>query len=458
MDILSLLACFEPLVTSTSLRHFSIIVPTILSMTGRITMLGISRWAGKGGSYRTVNRFFATEFDWMKLLVKFFETHLFDLFDEWILVGDATTVTKSGTITHGIGRFFSGVAGRVVKGLEFFAFSPVNVRERKGYPVAVKQMVRSEAEKAAIKKRKKKRAKKKNRETRTKKSKPRGRAKGSKNKDKNEFTPSPELFRINSLLQSLLKLLRRFIAIKYLALDGHFGHNQAVLMARLNDLHLISKLRSDAALWEKFTGKQNARGPKIKYGDKIDYDNLPQKYWKCVPREREGENVTNYYQAILLHKKFGCELNVVIIERINVRTKKVGHAILFSSDLELEWEKLIDYYSLRFQIEFNFRDAKQHFGLEDFMTTTKTGVENAANLSFMMVNISAKLIKESEEKCVGVLDLKTHYRGVKYLTEAIKILQEKAETIIKKEAIEEATERISQLGSIHQRKVAYFTP
>jgi putative transposase len=27
----------------------------------------------------------------------------------------------------------------------------------------------------------------------------------------------------------------------------------------------------------------------------------------------------------------------------------------------------VDYYSLRFQIEFNFRDAKQYWGLEDFM-------------------------------------------------------------------------------------------
>jgi putative transposase len=159
----------------------------------------------------------------------------------------------------------------------------------------------------------------------------------------------------------------------------------------------------------------------------------------------------------LLHKEFGCELNVVIIERINLKTGQVGHANLFSSDVRLEWEKLVDYYSLRFQIEFNFRDAKQHFGLEDFMNTTKTGVENAANMAFLMVNMSAKLIKNSDEKCVGVLDLKTHYRGVKYVAEAIKILQEKADTIIKKEAIEEARERISQLGSIHQRKVAHST-
>jgi len=30
----------------------------MLSMTGRVTMLGVSRWAGPGGSYRTVQRFF----------------------------------------------------------------------------------------------------------------------------------------------------------------------------------------------------------------------------------------------------------------------------------------------------------------------------------------------------------------------------------------------------------------
>jgi hypothetical protein len=106
MDILSLLACFQPLVSSTSVRHLSVIVPTILTITGRITKLGISRWAGSGGSYRTVNRFFATRLPWMQLLVKFFETHLCSSNHEFILAGDATTVTKSGRQTHGIGRFF----------------------------------------------------------------------------------------------------------------------------------------------------------------------------------------------------------------------------------------------------------------------------------------------------------------------------------------------------------------
>jgi len=340
---------------------------------------------------------------------------------------------------------------QVVNGLEFFVFSLVDVAERRAYPLAVKQMVRSEAEKAAIKERKKKRAKK----SKKTKSKPKGRRKGSLNKDKNELNLSPELLRINELLAGLLKLVRVFIKVKYVALDGHFGHHQAVLMAIENDLQLISKMRKDAALYEKYEGKYGGKGPKKKYGTRLRFDLVPIKYLK--KSERVGEIITNYYQGIFLHKEFGQAINVVIIKKLNLKTLKTGHAILFSSDAELGWEKLIDYYSLRFQIEFNFRDAKQHFGLEDFMNTTAKGVENAANLAFLMVNVSAKLLKNSDEKCVGVLDLKTQFRGVKYAVEAIKILLEKPETILMKEAIEEVTERISQLGSIHQRKVAYST-
>jgi len=106
MDILSLIACFRPLAATVTMRHFSLIVPALLTMTGRITMLSISRWTEKGGSYRTIQRFFATELPWLELLVKFFQTHLCSAGHEFILAGDATTITKNGKLTHGIGRFF----------------------------------------------------------------------------------------------------------------------------------------------------------------------------------------------------------------------------------------------------------------------------------------------------------------------------------------------------------------
>ena len=109
---------------------------------------------------------------------------------------------------------------------------------------------------------------------------------------------------------------------------------------------------------------------------------------------------------------------------------------------------MIDYYSLRFQIEFNFRDAKQYWGLEDFMNVNKTPVNNAANLSMFMVNVSAKLLAplRLENTESSVLDLKAHYRGLKYFRETLKILPQKPDAIV----IEQIAERLGSIGAIHQ--------
>jgi len=60
MDIVALFHCLRPSLSSTTWRQLSGIALALLVMTGRMTMLGLSRWAGKGGSYRTVQRFFST--------------------------------------------------------------------------------------------------------------------------------------------------------------------------------------------------------------------------------------------------------------------------------------------------------------------------------------------------------------------------------------------------------------
>ncbi len=80
------------------------------------------------------------------------------------------------------------------------------------------------------------------------------------------------------------------------------------------------------------------------------------------------------------------------------------------------------------------------------MNQTEVRVENGANLSFLMVNLSAKLLKESDGKCIGINDLKSQFRGVKYALETIKLIQPKAEHIL----IEKVKEAISRIGSIHR--------
>jgi len=94
----------------------------------------------------------------------------------------------------------------------------------------------------------------------------------------------------------------------------------------------------------------------------------------------------------MMHRDFAQPLNVVIITKTNLKTGAFANVNLFSSDLELYYEKIIDYYSLRFQIEFNFRDAKQFWGLEDFMNIKEVPLTNALNLSLFMVNLSQVLL------------------------------------------------------------------
>lgn len=315
-------------------------------------MLGISRWAEKGGSYRNVQRFFATTFLWTALQVHFVKSHLFNPSHEYILAGDATTITKSGKKTFGINRFFSGVLRVVGKGIEFFAISLIDVTARKSYRLAVKQTVREKTEKAEVRKVKKRIQKKARKKVQKKPANLQGRPPGVLNKDKMKLELSSELWRIQELLQAVVKLLRVFVAVKYLAMDGHYGHNQAVLLARSKCLELISKLRKDAVLYEKYEGEQKSRGPRKKKEERLKLDEIPRKYWQKEAREKES--VTTYYAGVFLHPSFGMELKVVIIEKKDESKKKIGHIRLFSSDVNLSWEKIVEYYALRFQIEFNF--------------------------------------------------------------------------------------------------------
>ncbi len=121
---------------------------------------------------------------------------------------------------------------------------------------------------------------------------------------------------------------------------------------------------------------------------------------------------------------------------------------MFSDDLTLASEAMIDYYSLRFQIEFNFRDAKQYWGLEDFMNVKETQVSNAANFSLFMVTFSQLLSARIEGINKGsMLDLKTIFRARKYTRRIINSLGKNDDTFLIDDRIFQAAE----IARIHAR-------
>src|SRR5438874_10621245 len=227
VDIVALLQCLQPHVTATTLRQCSRIVWAMLVMTGRVTMLGLARWAGKGGSYRTVQRFFATVIPWATLFWVFFRHHVYRPGEGYLLVGDEVVATKAGKHTHGLDRFFASLYGKPVPGLAFFTLSLVSTQQRHSFPIRVEQVVRSDAEKAASKAK----AQAKTPPVSSVKRYP-GRPKGSKNKAKTEATLPPELGRIKRMIDALLHLIAASLSLTYVVLDGHFGNHHALAMAR----------------------------------------------------------------------------------------------------------------------------------------------------------------------------------------------------------------------------------
>jgi putative transposase len=180
-EIITTLEALRPALCSRIMNQLMIMTEAMLSMTGRVTMLGLSRWTDKGGSYRTVQRFFNENIDWSKLRWLLINHHLGSRFQKvFILISDEVVITKSGKQTHGLGRFFSSIQNQMVKGFCFINVSLVDVETGNSYPLAAEQLVREDVKKTTPKVLKKNCAKGKV-----------GRPKESKNKSRTQVKLSP---------------------------------------------------------------------------------------------------------------------------------------------------------------------------------------------------------------------------------------------------------------------------
>ena len=431
-DIMILLACLSQCVEPTPLRQLGRVIEAMLSMSGRVTMRGLSRWAGKGGSYRTIQRFFNTSLNWCQLNWLLIRHHVWDADDVVLMSGDHVVVTKSGKRTSGLDRFFSSLYGKMVPGLCFLSLSLLSVKRRTSYPVLTEQV--EKPSEALVQEPSKKQAGGR-----------RGRPKGSKNRNRREVALSPSLGFIQAQIKTLLEQIGDAFKVVYFLFDGELGHNDAMHMVRQVGLQLISKLRYDSALYFPYAGPYCGHGPRRKYGQKVDCQHLPSAYLKSTAIDQAIK--TQIYQTALWHKKFAEMLNVVVIVKTHLHTHKTAHVVLFSSDLTLDYELLVDYYRLRFQLEFNFRDAKQYWGLEDFMNVNARPVYNGANLAMFMVNVAHALMRpmRAQWPAFSVNDLKAWFRGQKYVVETLKLLPEPPDPIF----IDQVVATMAALGRVN---------
>ena len=394
-----------------------VIIEAILSMRGRVTMLGIARWNGKY-SYRTIERFFDMKIDWLGIKWELIKDILNE---ELIMVADESTITKVGKKTFGVGYHYSGLFSRTVNSIQIITFSIVDVKRRRSFPIFTRQLQKYRSKNSSKIKYGK-----------------RGRPKGSKNKNSKD-TQLTGLFRVIFFYLSFILKRIKIPKLKYLVYDGALGNNQGVQAIIRNGLHLISKLKSNSALYLPYEGEQKKKGARRVYEkDKIDLDNIDEKY---LTETIEEDGVKKeFYQFKAYNKKINGLLNIVVTITTNLKKGKKSRKINFSTDIEQDYKKILEYYSLRFQIEFSFRDAKQFFGLEDFMNIKKIRIHNFANLSLFMNNVTYLYYENSHFTKYSVNDIKSLFLGKRYLLEVLKLKPEIPLDIFNLDALNKITD------------------
>jgi len=197
---------------------------------------------------------------------------------------------------------------------------------------------------------------------------------------------------------------------KYMVADAYFSKKEVVDTMLSLGLHFISRLRSDSNLKYKFTGKQNGKkGANKKYDGKFNLKSLKMNRFTLVL----SEDKVKVYSAIVYSVAFKRDIKIAVAVFYK-DGKEVNRKIYFSTDLNLSADKIFRYYCSRFQIEFLYRDAKQHCGLNTCQARSQNKLNFHFNAALTAVNLAkAEWLNTNidENSQFSMSDCKTMYNN-----------------------------------------------
>ena len=160
--------------------------------------------------------------------------------------------------------------------------------------------------------------------------------------------------------------------------DSWFGNNGLFkpLRAQLGErVHLLSRLRVNAALYARPTPALGKAGRPRKYGVRLGNaadlaERLrPQAQTYTLHVYGAVREVLAAEQVVML-KTLRCPVRVVWVYR------KTQWVALMTTDLTLSVEQIVEYYSARWRIEAGFREIKQEIGSAETQTRNPDAVNN----------------------------------------------------------------------------------
>lgn len=278
---------------------------------------------------------------------------------------DPSFISKSGKHTPGLGYFWSGCAGRSKKGLEIGGFGALDILNNTCLHLCAYQTINYENHSSLL-----------------------------------SYYSSLVVSKAEQLLKTSSKLV----------VDAYFSKKPFIDAATSVGFQVISRLRDDAFLQYRYLGKpRKGRGRPRKFAGKVDVRNLDEQHFKPIIKEPDFIA----YEAIVFSRALKRWIKVVVVHYLKDDGTINKIKIYFSTDLKMQGTDILIYYKTRFQIEFLYRDAKQHTGLEQCQSRKEKRIDFHVNASLTAVSLAKAVhhLNQSieERKPFSMASIKTQY-------------------------------------------------
>jgi hypothetical protein len=344
-----------------------------LSMRQRMNYLMMSRH----GYYceQTYRLQYSKDFDF-----KTFNTHLINEYcgEERILIFDPSYVNKSGKSTPGVGYFWSGCASAMKWGLELSSIAIGDVENHTALHYNVSRTL-------PIKK-------------------------------------TDEMTLLDFYAGLLVKQAKEIQKISKVAcFDAFFSKEPFVSKISNAGFTMVSRLQNNIYLRYRYTGEQRkGKGRHKIYDGKIDLKNLNMEHFKVI--KKDEDEIIYEGEAHVRCLKRWCK---IVITHTLKKGKISRVTVNFSTDINMQGLKVIEYYKMRYQIEFLFRDGKGHLGLEDTQSRQPEALDYHYNASLTALNVAKAThwysIEKEKRTTFSIRDIKTLYSNELLLDRLISI-------------------------------------
>ena len=327
-----------------------------LSIRGRMNFLQLARY-GKYKEQRYRQQF-EKRFDF---LIFNKELTLSQGSGRYAIAFDPSYVSKSGKHTPGVGWYWSGCANRAKWGLEIGGLAAIDIDNHTAFHLEAVQTL-----------------------------------------NRGDQNLSDWYAGVISERKDILKSIS-----KYLVADAWFSKKSFADQVISSGLHLVSRLRDDADMKYLCTNTPTGkRGRPRKYTGKIDISEIDRDYFTFI----SGDDETTIYAGEVYCKAL--KRNIMLVHVTYSKTNgKNARKLYFSTDISMDPNDVLLYYHSRFQIEFLYRDGKQHTGLNDSQARSENKLHFQFNASLTSINIAKAIhwlsIPKEERGTFSMADIKT---------------------------------------------------